>query len=183
MAILETVRTKRWYRPLARAPMLGFRLGLAPLVGRRFMLLVTRGRKSRTPRATMVTYVRGGGTLYAAAAYGPRSHWYRNLAADPRATVRTFEGVRSMAARLLSEDAELIAALAVLRRHPAVWRSLRAARDLPDSDEEVLARRRDLLLVQFTESDEPPMPAPGPDLIWVWPLVLLLALLGRRARR
>jgi deazaflavin-dependent oxidoreductase (nitroreductase family) len=106
--LLARMRTRRWFRPAAHAPMLAYRLGLAPIVGRRFMVLTTSGRRSGEPRHTMVIFRERGGRKLATAAYGERSHWYRNARADPRVTVQTARGTEAMMARPVTNDARRI---------------------------------------------------------------------------
>ncbi len=93
-------------RALVRSPLLLYRLGLGPLVGRLFMVVTTTGRKSGLPRRAVVEYQRYGDTKYAIAAW-PDSDWYRNLEADPRATIQTADGVEHVVVRRLTDAAEL----------------------------------------------------------------------------
>lgn len=100
MRALARLRARSWLGPGARLPLVLFRLGLGPLVGRRVMVLTTAGRRSGRPRHAMVYYEAAGDVLYAAAVYGPASDWYRNLLAEPLVTVQTHRGPEARRARL-----------------------------------------------------------------------------------
>ena len=52
-------------------------LGLAPLIGRSFLLLTTTGRKSGRPRRAMLEYHTLGSRRYITSAWGARADWYR----------------------------------------------------------------------------------------------------------
>ncbi len=57
-------------------------------MGRRLLVLTTRGRRTRRPRISGLNYAVAGETVYVIAGYGPSTDWYRNLGADPRVEVR-----------------------------------------------------------------------------------------------
>ena len=73
---------------LARTPILLYRLGLGPLLGRNVRLLTTTGRKSGRPRTTPLSYHRIDGIPYLLSEAGSHSNWHRNLAREPNAWVR-----------------------------------------------------------------------------------------------
>lgn len=61
------------------------------LVGNDMLLLTTRGRSTGRPHTVPLLYLEDGATLVVVASWGGRPHhpqWYRNLIADPRATVQ-----------------------------------------------------------------------------------------------
>ena len=75
-------------RRLWRLPIGLYRVGLGPLLGRKFILLTHTGRVSGLPRQAVVEVVhRDARGLVAAAGFGRRSDWYRNVVANPRVTV------------------------------------------------------------------------------------------------
>ncbi|MFU8850966.1 nitroreductase family deazaflavin-dependent oxidoreductase [Micromonospora sp. SL1-18] len=81
-------RIPRW---LARAPIPLYRHGIGRLLTRRLMMLEHRGRRSGLPRYVVLEVVdREPGVLFLVSGHGPRSHWFRNLQADPR--VRVWNG-------------------------------------------------------------------------------------------
>ncbi|MFV2195372.1 nitroreductase family deazaflavin-dependent oxidoreductase [Nocardiopsis sp. LOL_012] len=74
-------------RALFRAPIWLYRLGLGPLLGRRFVLITHRGRSSGQARQAVLEVVgrnSATGAVLVAAAYGPRAQWYRNILHEPR---------------------------------------------------------------------------------------------------
>jgi deazaflavin-dependent oxidoreductase (nitroreductase family) len=180
--VLARARRRPWFRIVARVPQLAFRVGLGPVVGRTFMLLTTTGERSGAPRTTMVAFAEVDGVVYAGAAYGRRTQWYRNLLADPLVTVRTAAGAVAMTARPVRAEGELRRAIERLRRRPWFLRSYLASQGLPTAIEELVELRERVLLVAFEPSSEPGPPSPEPDLVWVCP-ALGAALALRSARR
>ncbi|MFE1036715.1 nitroreductase family deazaflavin-dependent oxidoreductase [Streptomyces sp. NPDC058807] len=80
-----------WRRLAARAPILLFRVGLGPLLGRRFLLLRHVGRISGSDRQVVlevVTYEAPYRCWTVASGFGPGSDWYRNLRAQPKTVVQ-----------------------------------------------------------------------------------------------
>ncbi len=73
-------------RLLLRLPIAAYRLRLGWLLGQRFMLLQTIGRKSGQLRQTVVEVIghdRASDTYYIASGWGKRANWYQNLVATP----------------------------------------------------------------------------------------------------
>ena len=68
----------------------------SPLTGY-LMILRTRGRKSGVWRDAPLGYVVVGDAVYCMAGFGPKSHWFQNVQADPRVEVilpgRSFSGI------------------------------------------------------------------------------------------
>ena len=69
-------------------PVMAYRRGLGPLIGKLILLLTTTGRKSGLKRLTPLQYEKIGNDYYVGAGYGPKSDWYRNVLADPHVHVR-----------------------------------------------------------------------------------------------
>lgn len=103
-------------RQFLRAPVLLYRLGLGSRLQKKFLVLTTTGRRTGRPRTVALDYLQEGGRVFVFAGSGPRSHWYRNLLAQPRATVqvgaRRFQGV----ARPVEDVAERRRLLEMLRQ-------------------------------------------------------------------
>jgi len=73
-----------------KIPTLIYRVGLGRLLGRRFLLLVHRGRKSRLERRTVlevISYEADPPTAVVLSGWGERSQWFRNLQAAPPVAV------------------------------------------------------------------------------------------------
>lgn len=128
MQILDTPPQPSGLRKaLFRLPIHLFRLRLGWLLGRRFMLITHIGRTSGLPRQVVVEVVDHdvpGDSHVAAAGYGRRSDWYRNILKTPEVTVQIGRHARPMTARPLDpeEGAEFMARYAT--RHPRIARRL-----------------------------------------------------------
>lgn len=179
---------------LFRSPMLLYRLGLAPLVGQLFMVITTTGRKSGEPRRAVVEYHSYDGKKYALAAW-PNSDWYRNLQANPRATIQTADGVEHVVARRLTDDAELAEVYDnTYAKAGEELRQLWEAMGFNLDRDEFLAHKDDFHLLAFEpagmSAGAPSQPPLEEDLRWVWPALLAglvalggLLLWGRRRSR
>jgi deazaflavin-dependent oxidoreductase (nitroreductase family) len=78
-------------RFLFRLPIPLYRAGFGWLLGRRVMLIEHVGRRSGKVRRTMVVVVehdREDGSYVIASGFGRTAQWYRNLQANPKATIR-----------------------------------------------------------------------------------------------
>ena len=127
---------RRIPRPLARAPIWVFRLGLGGVFGGRLLMLEHRGRSSGQIRQVVLeTVAREGESSVVVSGYGWSAQWLRNVRADPR--VRLWVGSRrgrSAHAHVL-EGAEAGSVLERYRRqHPATARVLSRALGLGDLD-------------------------------------------------
>ncbi|WP_329416561.1 nitroreductase family deazaflavin-dependent oxidoreductase [Streptomyces sp. NBC_00704] len=123
-----------WKRWAARAPLLLFRAGLGPVLGKRFLLLHHVGRSTGLDRRVVLEVVAhetqsSGWTV--ASGFGPGSDWYRNLRARPKTVVQIGNRYHAVDARFLSPDdgARIMADYAA--RHPRTARRLCALMGLP----------------------------------------------------
>lgn len=76
----------RWFRRIARAPVVLYRWNLGWVLGHRFMLLVHSGRRTGLERRTVLEVVRYDaetGAVVVMSGFGRRSDWYRNIQAHP----------------------------------------------------------------------------------------------------
>lgn len=166
---------------LFKSPLLLWRLGLGPLVGRLFMIMTTTGRKSGRPRHTAIEYHTWRGRKYVLAAW-PKSDWYRNLQADPHLTIQTAVGIECVIARRLTDDAELADVYEFAAANPLMrrfWQLLGVDMAL----EGFLAHKEQFHLLTFEPTAEPSPPPLTADLVWVWTAVLALGLLLGLGRR
>ena len=113
-------------RPIARAPITLYRVGLGGLLGRRFVLLEHRGRRSGQIRQVVLETLRvDADVIYVASGYGWSAQWLRNISADSRVRV-TCGWSRPRGAR--AQILEPVDAAAVLedyrQRHRLAARSL-----------------------------------------------------------
>ncbi|WP_304454552.1 nitroreductase family deazaflavin-dependent oxidoreductase [Nocardiopsis sp. YSL2] len=131
-------------RALFRAPIWIYRLGLGPLMGRRFVLLTHRGRTSGTARQAVLEVVGANestGTVLVASGYGRRSQWYRNILAEPRVLFQLgAHRHRGRAAPLPPEEAGQALAHYAQRHPAAAWTLLGALGFEVDGSAESFAR-------------------------------------------
>ncbi|MEU0337503.1 nitroreductase family deazaflavin-dependent oxidoreductase [Streptomyces bobili] len=123
-----------WRRLAARAPLLLFRAGLGPVLGKRFLLLHHVGRRTGCDHHVVLEVVTHealfpGWTV--ASGFGPGSDWYRNLRAHPKTVIQVGNRYHAVTALFLSPDdgARIMADYA--RRHPRTARRLCAFMGLP----------------------------------------------------
>lgn len=112
-------------RTLWRLPILLYRCGLGRLLGQRVMLLTHTGRTSGRPRHAVIEIVEHDENGYVAAAgFGPRADWYRNLLAHPAATIQVGNRPLNVTATTIppQEGGDIMARYAP--RHPAAARRL-----------------------------------------------------------
>lgn len=138
-------------RPIARAPIVLYRLGLGGLLGRRFVLLEHRGRRSGLIRQVVLeTLSTEQDMIHVVSGYGWSAQWLRNVRADPRVRV-TCGWARPRGARavILPPD-EAVSVLDDYRqRHPLAARVLGSALELPQlsSDDPLPTELGEQLLV------------------------------------
>lgn len=168
-----------------RLPFLLWRLGLGPLVGRVILILTTTGRRSGQPRRAALEYHRMNGKKYAVSAFGARAEWYRNLLADPHATIQSADGGERVVVRRVSDDQELIDVFRVfMRRDPPITRWYLNSLGIQPEVESILANKESIHLLRFDPSSAAAPPGLDVDLAWLWPVALIwLALFFPRRRR
>jgi deazaflavin-dependent oxidoreductase (nitroreductase family) len=160
-------------KALLKVPVLMWRLGLKPLLGRGVMILTTTGRKSGLPRRTPLGCNRVNGRKYVITLRGLDTDWYRNLAADPHITIQTADGTEPALARRVTDDEEVWAAYEFLASMP-VMKQWAAALGVELSREELVAHKDEFILVAFDPTAEPTPPPLRADLAWVWPAAALV---------
>jgi deazaflavin-dependent oxidoreductase (nitroreductase family) len=114
-------------RLVMRLPILLYRLHLGWLLGKRFLLLEHRGRRTGLLRKAVVEVVDHDpqeGTYVAAAAWGRQSDWYLNILAEPdvHVTVGTFRFHAT--ARQLSREEAVGHLQTYSARHPLAFRQI-----------------------------------------------------------
>ncbi|MEN3583084.1 nitroreductase family deazaflavin-dependent oxidoreductase [Streptomyces sp. ZYX-F-203] len=114
-------------RLAVRLPILLFRAGLGPLLGRRVLLLHHTGRASGLHRRVVlevVAYDPAGPEWIVASGFGPRADWYRNLMACPKTVLQFGDRHHAVTARFLGAEAGADIMAAYARRHPRTARRL-----------------------------------------------------------
>lgn len=115
------------WRAMLRFPILLYRMHLGRLLGKRFLLLEHRGRKTGLVRRTVIEVVdhdEKRGSYVVAAAWGNQSDWYRNIEAEPNVTVEVGGERFSALARTLPGDEAAQHLNTYATRHPFAFRQL-----------------------------------------------------------
>ncbi len=121
-----TTTPRRIPRPLARAPIGVFRLGLGGVFGGRLVMIDHRGRRSGLVRHVVLeTVARVGDACFVVSGYGWSAHWLRNVRADPRVRLWSGWGAgRSARAEILPAQQAAAVLESYRREHPKAARSL-----------------------------------------------------------
>jgi deazaflavin-dependent oxidoreductase (nitroreductase family) len=109
-----------------------YRVGLGPILGKRFLALTHRGRKSGREHETILEVLSFDSETYESvvvSAYGISADWYRNLQAEPALRVRTGRMDYTPEQRLLGSNEAREAAARFCRLHP--WEARLVPRVLP----------------------------------------------------
>jgi len=119
----------RW---LMRAPIGVYRARLGGLFGRRLLMVEHTGRTSGRARFVVLEVVArpARGSYVVASGFGTRSHWFRNVQANPH--VRLFITSRRPAAataRVLAPFEARAAMTAYRTAHPKAWSALKPVLD------------------------------------------------------
>lgn len=170
----------RWYV----IPMIKAGLGplhANPLTGS-WMLLRTTGRRTGRPREVALGYTILDGAVYSSAGFGPRTHWYRNLVANPSVDV-ILPGVAFRgAAEPVTDPAELERGWrALIRSLGLLGRVFVCPADAPSDT--LRAKTADLPLVRIRSVGLAGGPADPGGWLWVALSLGVLALLARRTVR
>lgn len=78
---------KSLYAKFKPGPILAYKIGLGPLIGRFVLLLTTTGRKTGLLRVTPLQYEVIDGVFHIGAVFGMKTDWVRNIQADPHVQV------------------------------------------------------------------------------------------------
>lgn len=191
--MIETImtneaQTRRFFRALNRFMLLMWRLGLGPFLQSQLwgyiMVLITTGHRSGLRRLAPVNYDREGDAVYCLPGFGARTHWYRNLMADPRCEVWLPDGWWSGIAEAVTDPEERLAVLRqVLIRAGFVTFLVEGINPARVSDEkmrELSARYDRMIRIRLLNRRAGPG-GPG-DLAWVWPLILVAGWMLKRWR-
>ncbi len=140
----------RWF---LRAPITLYKAKLGFVMGTRFLMLEHTGRKSGSPRFTVVEVVdhdEATDTWIICSGWGRKADWFRNIDKTPevRVTVRT----RTFPARaeVLAEDDAVRRLLAYAGKHPAAFSKLgnfMLGRALSPTDEDCRALAQEVPVV------------------------------------
>lgn len=169
---------------LFKLPILLWRLGLGPIVGRLFMIITHTGRKTGTPRRTMVEYHAMNGIKYVLAGFGVQTQWYRNMLANPQVTIQTSDGTEQMTAIRVTHDEELMAVVELfLRRDRPLMKWFLDSMEISSDRDSILANKNNFYFIRFDPTSEPAPRGLEVDLAWIWPVMLLWGFISRLFRR
>lgn len=163
-------------RRLARLPIYLYRLGLGSLASIwPIMILTTRGRKTGKPRYAALEYRRHGSKFYVVSLWGTQPQWYKNLLADPRATVQVGRRIFGVRAAKVDNAAEAARVLYMFHRTaPVIYDPLLMRMSAADSIDlttlgEVSGKFTIMRLDAVPET--PTLPVVRSDWGWLVPLV------------
>ncbi|MBN1286508.1 MAG: nitroreductase family deazaflavin-dependent oxidoreductase [Anaerolineae bacterium] len=146
---------------LVRFPVVLYRMGLGPILGRRIAILTTRGRRTGLLRYSPIGYMRDGDLFYAVSAWGERSDWYKNLQANPSATLQIGNWRFAVKAEMLETPEEIKAMLEAAKSG--------GNEEFAQSVEHRSGGNFDMLrAVRLTPTGYPPEGEIPQDLMWVW---------------
>lgn len=125
-------RPSPFLKVLFDAPAWLYRVGLGRLLGKRFLALTHRGRRSGKLYETVLEVLHFDPATHesvVASAYGTGADWYRNLQAEPVLRIRTGRLDYVPEQRLFTPEEAKAAAARFCRRHP--WEARLVPRVLP----------------------------------------------------
>jgi len=163
-------------KSLYRVPILLYRLGLGPMIGKYILILSTYGRKTGKIRRTPVEYYRHQGRIYVMSGFADKPDWVKNLQKNPQAGLNIKNLQLCAMARKPETEAEWGGAIAFLKSSPVAQISEPGLADHLD-DLTLREAIKNWPLFTFDAVDSPcPLPL-DTDLAWAWPLILLASAL------
>lgn len=187
----ETTRMDKTLRQIFKRfnplMLLNWRLGLGPWlslwpeVTGRYLVITHTGRKTGLRRRTPVNYAQIDGEIYCTAGFGPISDWYRNILKNPQVEVWLPDGWWRATAEDVSESPQRLQIMRQVLIGSGLAAFLFGINPHRLSDEKLAEVTKNYRLVRIRR--EAPCTGPdGPgDLVWIWPVLVLLLL--RRPRR
>jgi deazaflavin-dependent oxidoreductase (nitroreductase family) len=163
-------------KSLYRFPILLYRLGLGPLIGRHILILSTYGRKTGKVRRTPVEFYQHKDQIYVMSGFADKPDWYRNLQENPQAGLNLRSQIRCARARKPETDAEWEGVIAFLKSSPVAELSTSGLVHHLD-DPEIQNAIKNWPIFTFDTSEAPCPPPLETELVWVWPLIFLAAAL------
>ena len=161
---------------LYRLPIVLYRLGLGPLIGKYILILSHFGRKTGKIRRTPLEYFQHHGRLFVMSGFGSRPDWYQNLLADPHAGLNIKNERVCVRARPPQGEAEWDEVIAFLKSSPIAQISESGTLNHLE-DPALRTAIQTWPVLTFDPSEQPCPPPLEADLTWTWPLTLLAAAL------
>ena len=168
----------------AKAPIVAWRFGLGPIVGRYLMIITQIDHKSGNPCKTSTEYFQINGIKYIANSFGVHSKWYRNLLANPRVTIQTSDGTEQMISIPVTQDDELITIVEWLQsKNPEFLERNLNELGIKSERKEIIKHKEDYIFLRFDPTSEPTPRGLEVDLAWIWPLLLIWTILTKRPKK
>lgn len=159
-------------KSLYRLPILLYRLGLGPLIGKYILVVSTYGRKTGKVRRTPVEYFQYQGRFFVMSGFEDRPDWFQNLRKNPQAGLNIANRQLCARARKPETEEEWEGVLTFLKSSPvAQFSEPDLAEQLEDAT--LLNAIKNWPVLTFDLTDEPCPPPLEADLTWAWPLILL----------
>lgn len=159
------------FRRFNRTMVVMWRLGfgrwaeVCPAIGGRMMVVEHVGRTSGTRYLTPLNFTHGSGSVYAVAAFGRRTDWYRNLQARPRTNIWLPSGAWSAEANDVGDVPERLDTIRRVLIDSGFAAPAAGLHPRSMSDEDLAHATSDYRLVRFDLVE--PSPVPIDDLRWV----------------
>jgi deazaflavin-dependent oxidoreductase (nitroreductase family) len=145
-----------------RAPILLYRMKLGFLLGKRFVLVEHRGRRSGLLRRTVVEVVDYNPTdrsVVVVAAWGEKADWYRNICVDPHVAITVGAKRYAAIAKTIPKDEAEPHLRAYAEHHPMAFRELDRLIEGPGkrtTEEIIQAFLETMPTVEFHPTDKAP---------------------------
>lgn len=159
---------------LYRLPILLYRLGLGPLIGKYILILSTYGRKTGKVHHTPVEYYQHKDKIYVMSGFAEKPDWYRNLQENPQAGLNIKYQKLRVRARIPETEAEWEGVIAFLKSSPVAELS-EPGLDHHLDDPEIQDAIKNWPIFTFDASESTCPPPLDADLVWAWPLIFLAA--------
>ncbi len=162
---------------LYRFPILLYRLGLGKLIGKYILVLSTFGRKSGNVHRTPIEFFQQDGRIFVISGFGHQTDWFKNLLANPHVTLNTAQGVINAIARKPETSEEWQQVYTFIKSSPVTIiaePAIISQLDDPDVQEAI----KSWPVLTFDPTDKVCPPPLDADLVWSWPLILILTALN-----
>ena len=169
--------TGQFTRRLYRLPVQMWRLGLKRLFARRILILATVGHKTGQVRYTALEYHKVAGRKYFYSGWGSQSAWYRNIQANPCATIQSSDGVEHVIVQRVTNPRELARVFEYFQNnlYTKLWLDFLGLKMNPDSTS---IQPEQIYLFSYEPTDQSTPPPVTVDLGWIWQVILLIILVA-----
>lgn len=185
--VLETMR--HGFNQMNKGMVPLWRLGLArmmnawPQVGGRILVLEHVGRRSGTPYRTPVNFTTISADVYVLAAFGEKTHWYRNIMAAPDTAVWLPDGRWLARAEDASDEPDRLTIIRRILIDSGLAAPMLGLHPRSMTDETLDAATSTYRLLRLRPARREPSPDGPGSLAWIWiVLVAVLAVIGIGAR-